>query len=297
MIGNQSGPRLLILAGVHGDEYEPIAAVRQLLKTIDAERLSGQVTLVPVVNHPAFQRVSRTGPDQLDLARTMPGREDGSITEQIAWETAKLIHDCDYLIDLHTGGLAMQISPLSGYLLHEDPNVLNLQRRMATAFNLPIIWGTSPKLNGRTLSIARDANIPAIYAEWGGGTGCDPQGVSDYVNGCLNVMRELNMIHHPQPENQARCRVEDHRYESGIFQKNYPAPHAGFFEPVVTLNDHVQPGDILGWVHSVAEDRSTAVRSVHQGIVILLRVIPSVNPGDCLSTVLEADGDGEFHYE
>lgn len=40
---------------------------------------------------------------------------------------------------------------------------------MARAFGLPLIWGTDPTLPGRSLSVARDANVPAIYAEYLGG--------------------------------------------------------------------------------------------------------------------------------
>jgi len=295
--GQHSGPRLLILGGVHGDEYEPIAALRRLSREVCPAQLRGELILIPVVNVPAFLGRSRTGPDHLDLARTMPGQDNGSVTEQIASELARQIRQSDSLIDLHTGGLAMQISPLTGYLLHADAEVLDVQRRMAEAFNLPLIWGTNPSLEGRTLSTARDAGVPSIYAEWGGGTGCHPQGVTDYVQGCLNVMRELQMISHPIPEKRIRIRVEDSRDESGVLQKNYPAPEDGFFEPAVELNQRVQPGDLLGTISSVEGDSSTEIRFTQRGIVILLRVIPAVLRGECLSTVLESDGDGEFRYE
>ncbi|WP_437223655.1 succinylglutamate desuccinylase/aspartoacylase family protein [Planctomicrobium sp. SH661] len=294
--GNQTGPRLLILAGVHGDEFEPMAAVRKLATLIDPQRLRGQVTLVPIVNLPAFRNARRTGPDELDLARTMPGRSDGSITEQIAAATTVLIRQNDFLIDLHTGGVAMEISPLAGYMLHDDERVLTQQRKMAHAFNLPIIWGTSSKLNGRTLSVARDCNIPAIYAEWGGGSGCDARGVQDYVDGCLNVMHALQMWEQPTPSNRVRYVVEDAREQSGVLQINSPAPQAGFFEPACNLNDHLRAGDLLGRIHSMCEEPSVEIRAEHSGLVILLRAIPSVMPGDCLATILEAPAPGEYRY-
>ena len=42
--------------------------------------------------------------DQLDLARTCPGRSDGSVTEQTAWALSESIRSADFYIDLHTGG-------------------------------------------------------------------------------------------------------------------------------------------------------------------------------------------------
>src|SRR4051812_38846362 len=105
-------PHLLIIAGVHGDECEPMVAVRRLWQRIHAMPVRGRITCIPVVNAPAFLRGQRTGDDGRDLARTMPGRADGSPTERIAAALAPLIREADYLVDLHTGGRLFRISPL-----------------------------------------------------------------------------------------------------------------------------------------------------------------------------------------
>ena len=57
--GASSGRHLLITGGVHGDEFEPMATVRRLIKDISPEALRGKLTLVPVVNEAAFQRQHR----------------------------------------------------------------------------------------------------------------------------------------------------------------------------------------------------------------------------------------------
>ena len=80
----EPGPHLLITGGVHGDEFEPMAAIRQLISSPSLKLLRGKLTLVPVVNEPAFLRGHRAGPDDQDLARTCPGDPNGSTTEQIA---------------------------------------------------------------------------------------------------------------------------------------------------------------------------------------------------------------------
>lgn len=286
--GQAPGPRLLILAGIHGDEYEPIAAVRRLAQRIDGQRLCGNVTLVPVANHPAYLQRSRTGTDRLDLARTFPGRRDGQPTEQIAHALTDLIAEADYLIDLHTGGLAMQISPLVGYMLVSDSATRQAQRVMANAFGLPIVWGTSAALQGRSLSAARDANVPAIYAEWGGGGGCHPDGVDAYVQGCLQVMGTLQMTSDPLNIPQIdRLMVEDNRDTSGHLQINYPAPCAGFYEPAVALDALVVPGDTLGHLYDPLTFHSTEILSTQRGRLITQRVLPAVEAGDCLAVILE----------
>lgn len=295
--GNAPGPRLLVLAGVHGDEYAPIEAVRRLMDTLDAGGLAGEVTFVPIANEPAFFRVSRTGPDDRDLARTFPGSVDGSVTEQIAFAVATHIRNADFLIDLHTGGLACRIAPLAGYTMHENAAIRDRQRLMAEAFNLPIVWATTPRLNGRSLSVARDAKIPAIYAEWGGGGGCERLAVDDYVQGCRNVMQVLGMVDQVRPASRIRYVVEDFRDDSGVLQKHYPAAIAGFFEPACDLMDRILIGDRLGTIHPVDFQEPQPVLARHDGIAIVLRAIPAVNQGDSLAVVLEATGPGEFRHE
>src|SRR4051812_12459869 len=118
IVGHGPGPHLLITGGVHGDEFEPMAAIRRLMAIVDPTRLRGQVTLLPVVNEAAFTRGSRVADDGLDLARSCPGRADGSITEQAAYALSEWIRAADYYIDLHTGGLALSVWPLAGYTLH-----------------------------------------------------------------------------------------------------------------------------------------------------------------------------------
>src|SRR5690606_17023059 len=162
------GPRVLVLAGVHGDEYEPMIAAYQLKNLIGSNLKRGSLTIIPIVNKSAFSIGARCGEDGLDLARNCPGDSLGSITLQHAANVAEHIKNVDYLIDMHTGGQLFDLFPLAGYMLHQNETVLEKQRQMARAFGLPLIWRTDPFPEGRTLSIARDHNIPAIYVEFGG---------------------------------------------------------------------------------------------------------------------------------
>jgi predicted deacylase len=285
--GHSPGPRLLITGGVHGDEYEPMSTCRRLAKEFDRGKLSGRVTLIPCVNEPAFARGMRTADDGLDLARVCPGRPDGSITERIAHVLSEQIRAADYYIDLHTGGVAYRLSPMAGYTLHPDEAVLAVQRRMARAFNLPIVWGTSPKLDGRSLSVARDARVPAIYAEYEGGSQCSPAGVDAYVDGCRNVMIELGMLAERKSPDRVRHVVEDDRLNAGFLQLGHPSPIDGQFTPAVELDQPVRRGDTLGIVTNILGDRTENVTAVTDGIVLMLRALPRVAQGDGLAMLLE----------
>lgn len=287
-----AGPRLLITGCVHGDEFEPIAAIRRLVSFFEshADAVSGfrgTVTLIPVVNETAFLRGHRCGDDGLDLARTCPGRQDGSVTEQTAWALSEAIRSADYYIDLHTGGTELSVYPLAGYMLHTNPEVLATQRRMAQAFNLPVVWGTSAALDGRSLSVARDANVPAIYCEYLGSATCDPTGVDAYVDGCLNVMSELGMLDRVRPASRIAHVVEDAQPNAGHMQVCNPSPVTGYFETHVKLGDTVHPGDALGTIYPLDGSAAAVVMATQSGIVLVLRTFPRVHAGESVGVVVE----------
>lgn len=290
--GEASGPTLLITGGVHGDEFEPMLAIQRLnsLFTRQAPEVAGfrgQLLLVPVVNEAAFLRGHRCADDGLDLARTCPGRPDGSITEQTAWALTQQIRRADFYIDLHTGGTELSVAPLSGYMMHSDPTVLDVQRRMARAFNLPIIWGTAANLDGRSLSVARDANVPAIYCEYLGAATCHKEGVEAYVSGCLNVMSELGMLPRTRPTSQVQHLVENSQPNSGHMQVCNPSPVTGLFQPCVQLGDIVHAGDQLGCVEPLDGSPPVPIIASHPGVVIVLRTLPRVHTGMSVGVVME----------
>ncbi len=283
----QPGPRLLITGGVHGDEFEPMAAIRRLAEELPTALMRGSVTLVPVVNVGAFRRGHRTGDDGLDLARTCPGRADGSITEQVAFELSQLIRKATHYIDLHTGGTRLKVLPLAGYILHADPLVLAAQRQMARVFGLPIVWGTDPSFNGRSLSVARDANIPAIYCEYEGGAACNPAGITAYVHGCKNILASLQMIapvEHITSLDQIV--VEDNRPGAGHMQINHPSPVEGFFEPTVALGDDVETGALLGTVVDFFGTQKHEIRAGYAGKVIVLHTFSRIDAETSVAVLL-----------
>jgi predicted deacylase len=182
----------------------------------------------------------------------------------------------------------MRVSPMTGYVLHRDAKVLDAQRHMARAFNLPIVWGTSPDLDGRTLSIAREAGIPAMYTEWQGSGECDREGVDAEYEGCLNVLGQLGMIVREAPPSRIKHVFEDDREQSGHMQINYPSPMAGFFEPSVELEQFVKAGDPLGIVTDFLGERTETVLLTQTGIVLTLRTFNCVHEGDCLGVIIDS---------
>jgi predicted deacylase len=287
--GDREGPHLLVTGGVHGDEFEPILAIRRLIRLFSDENplLCGQITLIPVVNEAAFTRGHRcAGEDGFDLARTCPGRADGSLTEQVAFALSANIREADAYIDLHTGGTELSVYPLAGYSLVADEAVLEKQRRMAREFNLPVIWGTSANLEGRSMSVARDAGVPAIYAEYLGSATSSEAGVEACFEGVLNVMAGLGMLRRTAPPSRVIQIVEDNRPGSGHMQVCHPAPIAGCFETKNVPGDLVTRGQVIGRVLDLTGDIALPVTAEESGRLIVLRTFPRVRAGDSVAVII-----------
>jgi predicted deacylase len=286
------GPRVLITSGVHGDEFEPMLAVYRLSARLPQLLTNGVVVTLPAVNRGAVMAGKRCGPDGQDLARTCPGDALGTPAERDAHAVSQLIRTSDILIDLHTGGRILDILPMTGYMVHPDQKILELQREMARAFGLPLIWGTDPAPNGRTLSVARDAGIPSMYVEYGGGSVVRPHIEEAFFNGCLRVLKMLGMIPpmavaDPDP---IRWWVEDDRPNQGHLQSKMPAPADGVFIPSVILGQMVSKGDLWGYVFDPMRGDKLEVRAEDAGLVLFLRAEAMVKTGDSLGGICVIDG-------
>ena len=99
-----SGPRLLVLGAVHGNETCGAAAIREVAADFarGARRITrGVLTLVPVANPVAFRRGTREGDRNLNRD-FRPSVCPENAEDRIANHLASLLADHDALVDLHS---------------------------------------------------------------------------------------------------------------------------------------------------------------------------------------------------
>ncbi|MEO7760990.1 MAG: succinylglutamate desuccinylase/aspartoacylase family protein, partial [Casimicrobiaceae bacterium] len=146
-IRNGNGPRVLIMAGNHGDEYEGQIGAAKLLRSLEANDVRGRIIFLTSSNFPAAMAGMRTSPlDDGNLNRSFPGNPDGTPTEQIAWyiETV-LLPQCDFLLDLHSGGSSLMYVPSALCRLFNDPARMEKSLELMRAFAAPVSYvATSP---------------------------------------------------------------------------------------------------------------------------------------------------------
>lgn len=281
--GAAPGPTLVVLGAVHGDEFEGVLAIQKAYRQLDPQQIRGTVLAVPVVNLPAFAARSRITPqDGQNMARVFPGRPDGTITERIAWTVSEhLLRRADFLLDLHSSGTAMTSPTLVGYYAHPGP-VGERAAAAARAFGAPVVWVHPDIAPGRTLSMAAELGIPALYTEATGGLRVRPQDLRIYTNGILNVMGYLGMRGRP-PAPAPRYYLGG----NGDTDTMSTFTTEGLFSPAVRVLQRVKAGEVIGTVRGLGGELLEEIRAPQSGRVAFLRAVPPVVPGEL--AVLIAD--------
>ncbi len=287
--GVEDGPRLLVCAGVHGDEYEGPRALQDLAHSLDPRGIRGTLVLVPVLNEPAMLAGTREHPDDgKNLARVFPGSAVGTSAERLAHTFVKeFLSGADFFADLHSSGAAARILPWSGYQMREG-RTQEFQRRMAISFGLDIVWGTV-ELPGRTLSAAGDLDIPAIYVEMPGEGRCRPEDVAADRRGVMQMMSALGMNDGAFPTQRPAYFVETVEAGSGELSAAHTVAHDGVFVPEVALGDWVERGDQLGRVVDAWGEPLSVVPAEVSGCVVRLRTFPTVVVGDSVASIINIE--------
>jgi hypothetical protein len=265
--GVEPGPVVCLNGGIHGDEYSGTEAATRLARSVDPGALKGTLVVTPIVNHPSFDDMARANHfDGLNLNRIFPGSPAGRLSERIAHTFLhEVIMKCTVMLDLHAAGRS-RITPLVVAQKGYEALVWNLA--LSTGFDL--VWLGGPwKGTGRIAAL--EAGIPAITIEAGGGLACDENHVAVHLNAVQNVLRHLGVLP-GQPRVAPRYRV----IEGGM---SY-ARCGGFFHALAQPGDDVKAGQVLARITNPYGDTVEEVCAPTEAVVCMMRVVPSVAPGD-----------------
>src|SRR6516164_2549984 len=256
LTGAADGPRLTVLAGVHGCEYAPMAAVRRWTKALAGRDLRGSVRAVPVLNLPAFRaRTPFLVPgDGKNLNRCFPGDPAGTVADRLAYAAfTQLIEGSDALIDVHAGDLVEALEP---FALYDAGPAEARALELAAAYGLGYVIrqeaGPDRAVGGTTSTAAAEIGIPAIIAEAGGCGLVEPAAVAAHVRGLDRLLALLGMTSDPAPDGEAPVYL-------GRFLW-LRATGEGWWEPAVRPGQRVSAGQLLGTVSSL--DGAQVVQSV-----------------------------------
>ncbi len=280
------GPTVALLGGVHGDEDEGVLAVLRVLHDLARTPLRGTVRAVARAHAAAWAAATRTGPlDGENLARCFPGDPKAGPTAEVAASiTASVIDGADVLIDLHSAGQAYRMPLFCGFI--RDTGDADGSRRAAVAFGAPLIWAHSGAPPGRSLSVAAELGIPAIYAECGGGGGIRGDHLDAYTRGVLAVLAEFGLL----PANEALPASTSWVYDGGgDLDAGVLSAHDGFFVSSVDAGERVAAGTEIGRLHGYDGALLETLTAPSPGMVVFLRRKARTRTGEVLFSLAGLD--------
>jgi predicted deacylase len=269
--GERDGPRVSLIAGVHGCEYSSIAAVTRFMNELDATELAGTIVAVPVVSMQSFEQRSPfvVPEDGKNLNRCFPGDYDGTYTDVLARSIfEELIEPADFLLDLHAGDQPEALEP---FAIYQESEVAAQAHELAVAFGLRYVIRQErgdDSLAGLTSSAAAQVGIPAIIAEAGGRGLLEESAVQPLVRGVRNVLRHLEMLPgEPDPS-------PDQRFVRRFIWLR--SEQAGWWQPAVEPGAEVAEGSLLGELRNLWGDVLEEVRSPADGVILFVTTSPAV---------------------
>ncbi len=269
--GSGDGPRVAVIAGIHGCEYASIAALTRFMRGLDESRLRGSITAVPIVNVTGFRARSPfvTPEDGKNLNRCFPGDPGGSFSEVLAHSVfEQVIRPSEHLIDLHGGDLVEALEP---FTLYDESPVQKHAHAMAVAFGLPYVIRSrrADAIAGTTSAAAAGAGIPAITPEAGGCGQMDEPSIAAHVGGLENTLRAIGVLEGevaPPPADQSLVR----RF---VWLRS---PTAGWWDAETAPGQAVAAGDRVGALRDAFGDELHAVHAPEQGVVMFVTSSPAM---------------------
>lgn len=214
--GARPGPVLVLLSGMHGDEWFAVETISRILDAVDPATLRGTVLAVPFANSPALGQGRRNMPDDTDspdMNRIFPGPLAATSDQIVAVLCREVLPHGTHLLDFHIGpwGCAFQDILIGADIA--DPGVAAESERLALLFGTTMIRSANVMTGfpGPRSSIGYGAGvlgIPTLGVEVGGagfGRAIEDGWHRQNVDGVRAIMGGLGMIDgapDPRPERQ-----------------------------------------------------------------------------------------------
>lgn len=284
--GAKPGKKVLLLAGVHGDELSPTDVVQRAFAALDPAHMSGTVVAVFDISRPAMEFIQRKWPTPeqggslVDMNRVWPGREHGSITQQQAWLVwSHLLKDnVDVALDFHTAATGGDFT-LFIFADLRKPEI----KELAELFPVQQIKN-DPGYPGTLETALVDAGVPAITIEVGGPRSFDLPKILAALEGTRNVLAKYGVTDE---------KIGRTAKDSGTFFGNnmeaIRASSGGFITLLVGLGDKVHPGQKVAVQRNSFGDIVEEYTAGVDGEVAILGTDALREPGSRLMEILTND--------
>ena len=279
--GNDSGPRVAIVAGIRGDTPEGIRIAYNLAATLDRleSHLQGVVDLYPCVNPLAAEQGLRLWPFfNVDLNRMFPGKKNGHPPELVAHALVSDIRSADYVWELR--GARPGFVECTQALVSTDT-----ASALAKHANVKVVWKRTPGRSAPSTFAYQFKNT--IVLEGGTGNRLTASVGAELHDGLLNLLARVGIL----PEEQlpfSWVGIERPTIVDDFSVHRVRTHRSGLFLPHATCEKNLHKGDPIGEVIDPGSGlhKETIVMPCN-GVVMALRDHPVISPGEMVARVLQ----------
>jgi predicted deacylase len=287
LVGAEEGPVLYVQAAVHGNEVNGVEVLRRVVSGLNPEQMCGALIVVPVANGPGLlARQRHNSFDREDMNRVWPGKADGMISSQMAYNLYnQAIRHAQYVIDLHTANSHTLLHVVYG---RGD----EASRELAEVFGVGILLEENlndnlkqSRFDGKLRNTLTARGVAAITPELGGNDHFEEGNIALGVRGIFNVMKHLGML---QGEIELPAQPQITLYGSHLDKVR--AHQGGIWVAQIKGGDVVKQGQSLGFIYSIRTfEIVEQVAAPYDGYVLGTSDLPIVNTGDNLANICRID--------
>jgi predicted deacylase len=272
----EDGHTIVLIAGIHGDEINGIEIIRRIIRKKFNKPSKGTIICIPVFNIFGFLNLKRELPDGRDLNRSFPGKENGSLASQFAFQFMKEIAPvAETIIDFHTGASQRNNFPQLRCDF-EDKNSLEL----AKIFNPPIILKSD--LIPKTIREAtQKMGINYLLFEGGKANFIEESVVEEGINGVKLILNYFGM---------RQFKIDISAGRKPVFlnaSKWLRAAHSGLFWTIIKNGNIVKKGELLGIIMDPFGKIERKIKANKDGVILCVNEAPTVYKGDALFNIGE----------
>jgi len=283
------GPRVAVVAGIHGDELEGLyvchrlAAWLEQLAESDPHALRGRVDLIPAMNPLGIDTLERFVPVfDADLNRNFPGDGDGLLPQRIAAGAMQALTGHALVIDIHASNIFLREIPQVRINQEFADTLVPLAQHM----NLDLIWlhGAVTVLEATIAHSLNSRATPCLVVEMGVGMRVTPSFTEQLLVGILNLWRRLGVLA-PDLALEEPTHTPLVADDGNVHYLN--ATTSGLFVPSIEHWMKVRAGQPLGTIVSPHRgDVLSEVCSPVDGVLFTLREYPVVYEGSLLARIM-----------
>lgn len=278
--------RVCIVTGTHGDELEGQYICYALGNFLNQNisKLNGTVDIYPALNPLGIDSIMRGIPNyDLDMNRTFPGTESGTMPEMIAHEIVEDLTGADVCIDIHASNIFLREIPQIRMSVPTSGTLLPY----AEMLNVDFVWvhESATVLESTLAHSLNSSGTKTLVIEMGVGMRITKEYCSQLMDGIINLLINLDMLKDTvAPE----IRNPIVSLDGSVGFVN--SPTAGIFVPDIDFGSVVEKDTIIGnIVNPLTGEVAEKVISPCSGLLFTLREYPVVYGGSLIARILQTE--------